>query len=74
MKAICEEVLSIFGFSDGSVVKNPPADARRHGFAPWVWKRGEGNGEGSVCAWRLPRTEEPGGLQSIASRRVRHSD
>ena len=26
----------------------------------------------SVLAWRLPWTEEPGGLQSIGSQRVRH--
>ena len=26
----------------------------------------------SVFAWRIPWTEEPGGLQSIGSQRVRH--
>ena len=26
----------------------------------------------SILAWRIPRTEKPGGLQSIGSRRVRH--
>ena len=26
----------------------------------------------SVRAWRIPRTEEPGGLLSIGSQRVRH--
>jgi len=26
----------------------------------------------SILAWRIPRTEEPGGLQSIASQRVGH--
>ena len=26
----------------------------------------------SILAWRLPRTEEPGGLQSMGSQRVRH--
>ena len=25
----------------------------------------------SILAWRIPRTEEPGGLQSIGSQRVR---
>ena len=25
-----------------------------------------------ILAWRIPRTEEPGGLQSIGSQRVRH--
>ena len=25
-----------------------------------------------ILAWRIPRTEEPGRLQSVGSRRVRH--
>ena len=27
----------------------------------------------SVLAWTIPRTEEPGGLQSTGSQRVRHN-
>ena len=27
----------------------------------------------SILAWRIPWTEEPGGLQSMDSQRVRHS-
>ena len=27
----------------------------------------------SILAWRIPRTEEPGGLQSTGSQRVRHA-
>ena len=26
----------------------------------------------SILAWTIPRTEEPGGLQSMESQRVRH--
>ena len=26
----------------------------------------------NILAWRIPRTEEPGGLQSMGSHRVRH--
>ena len=26
----------------------------------------------SILAWRIPRTEEPGGLQSVGSKRVGH--
>ena len=26
----------------------------------------------SICAWRIPWTEKPGGLQSVGSQRVRH--
>ena len=28
----------------------------------------------SILAWRLPWTEKPGGLQSMGSQRVRHTD
>ena len=27
----------------------------------------------SILAWKIPQTEEPGGLQSIGSQRVRHN-
>ena len=27
----------------------------------------------SILAWRIPQTEEPGGLQSLGSQRVGHS-
>ena len=34
---------------------------------------GEGNGNhSSILAWRIPGTEEPGGLPSIRLNRVRH--
>ena len=26
----------------------------------------------SILAWRIPQTEEPGGLQSMGSQKVRH--
>ena len=35
---------------------------------------GEGNGNHSrFLAWRIPWTEEPGGLQSMGSQRVGHN-
>ena len=27
----------------------------------------------SILAWRIPQTEEPGGLQSLGLQRVRHA-
>ena len=27
----------------------------------------------SILAWRIPWTEEPGGLESVGSQRVRHN-
>ena len=55
-------------------VKNLPAMWETH-----IWSLGQGDPleEGmtthsSILAWRIPLTEEPGGLQTMGSRRVRH--
>ena len=62
------------GFPGGSVVKNPPAmqetgirslgqeDPLEEGMAT----------HSSILAWRIPWTEELGGLQSMGSQKVRH--
>ena len=59
------------------VVKNLPASAadnNRLWFDPWVIRSlGEGHGNPlQYSCWRIPWTEEPGGLQSIRSQRVGH--
>ena len=59
------------------VVKNPPAnagDARDAGLIPGSRRSPEGGhgNHSSILAWEIPWTEEPGGLQSIESERVRH--
>ena len=55
-------------------VKNPPAT-----WQTWVrsldWEDPPEKGmvtHSNTLAWRIPWTEEPGGLQSIGSQRVRH--
>ena len=57
------------------VVKNANAgDVKDEGLIPELG-RSPGGGHGnysSILAWRIPWTEEQGGLQSIGSRRVRH--
>jgi len=59
------------------VVKNPPVNAgdmRDVGSIPG-WERSLVEGmasHSSILAWRIPWTEEPGGLQSTGSQRVRH--
>ena len=61
-------LLDIFrGFPGGSVVKNLPANAGDPGSIPGLERSpGEENGNHfSIPAWRIPRTEEPGGLQSM---------
>ena len=61
-------------FPDGSVVKNLPANQEM-----WVQSVGQADPleEGmathsSTLAWRIPWTEEPGGLQFVGSLRIRH--
>ena len=35
------------------------------------WEKEMAN-HSSILAWRIPRTEKPGGLQSMGSQKVRH--
>ena len=60
------------------MVKNPPAMQEMQD--TWVQSLSQEDPleEGmathsSIIAWRIPWTEEPGGLQSIESQRVRHN-
>ena len=46
----------------------------------WVWSLGQEDSleeematQSSILAWKIPWTEEPGGLQSPGSQRVRHN-
>ena len=59
------------------MAKIPPAragDTRDMGLVPRSGRSpGKGNGSPlSILAWRIPWTEEPGGLQSVRSERVEH--
>ena len=61
-------------FPGGSAVKNLPAMQEIQ-----VWSLGwedplekEMAIHSSILIWKIPRTEEPGGLKSIGSQRVRH--
>ena len=65
------------GFPSGSVVKNPPAMQELQ--ETWVQSLGEEEPleEGmathsSILAWRIPRSEETGELQSTGLQRVGH--
>ena len=56
------------------MVKNPPARQET-----WVLSLGWENplekglaAGSSIIVWKIPRTEEPGGLQSVGSQRVRN--
>ena len=53
------------GFPSGPVIKTLPSsaeDVMEKAMAP----------HSSTLAWKIPWTEDPGGLQSMGSRRVRH--
>ena len=59
----------------GPVVKNPPANAEKTQVRPLGWKdppEKEMVTHSSILAWKIPRTEEPGALQSMGSQRVGH--
>ena len=67
------------GFPGGARGKEPACQCRRckRGvFNPWVGRipleKGRAT-DSSILAWRIPWTEEPGGLQSIGLQRVGHN-
>ena len=51
------------------MVKNPPPNAGDRGDSGSILGL---TAHSSILAWRIPWTEEPGGLQSMGSQRVRH--
>ena len=62
----------------GTVVKNPPTDAgdaREEGLIPSLENplEEEMATHSGILAWEIPWTEEPGGLKSGDSQRVRHN-
>ena len=62
----------ILAFLIAQTVKNLPAMQEMR----WGWEdplEKKMATHSSIPAWKIPRTEEPGGLQSMASPRVRHN-
>ena len=63
-------------YASGSEVKNPPANAGDTGDAgliPGVLEE-EMATHSSILAWKSPWTGDPGGLKSMGSQRVGHTD
>ena len=58
----------------GDVIKNPPANAGDAGDVDLIPGSGRSLGvtHSNILAWRIPWTEERGGLQVMGSQRVRH--
>ena len=71
--------LTLFkGFASGPVGKNPPASAVGSGDLGSIPGSGRtpGGGNGthsSILAWKIPWTEESGGLQFMGLQRLRHN-
>ena len=63
------------GFSGGSDNKESACNSGDLGLIP-EWGRSPGErkaAHSSILAWRILWTEEPGGLQSMGSERVKHN-
>ena len=66
------------GFPGGTSGKEPAGQCRRHKrlrFSPLGWEdplKKDIATHSSIFAWRIPWTEEPGGIQSIKLQRVGH--
>ena len=63
---MCNPILKL-GFSGGAVVKNPSASAGDTGYrvGPLGWEdplEEERATHSNIFAWKIPWTEEPGGL------------
>ena len=81
MEHACNRILFRFnekgGFPGGSGVKNLPAmqEMREMQLQSLSWEdplEEERAPHSSILPWEIPWTEEPGGLQSTGSKRVRH--
>ena len=72
----CITWLFLQGFPGGSEVKASACNVGDLGSIPGSGRSpGEGNGNfpySSILTWRIPWTEEPGGLQSTGLQKVRH--
>ena len=72
------DTTEVMGFKSGTSVKEPACHCRRSNrceFNPWVREDPLEEGmatHSSIPAWKIPWTEEPGGLQSTGSQRVGH--
>ena len=73
------QLMAFWGFPGGTSGKELACQCRRHkrhGFNPWAgkipWRRAW-QPTPVILVWRIPGTEEPGGLESIALQRIEHT-
>ena len=67
---------SSLGLPGGPAVKNLPAKQKM-----WLWFLSQEDPlekematHSSILVWKIPWTEEPGGLQSMGSQKARHTE
>ena len=62
------------GFLGISVVKNPPVkqEVQAQFLGKEDYQEKEMTTHSSILAWKIPWTEDPGGLQSMGSQRMKH--
>ena len=70
--------MTLMGFPRSSVVKNPPAMLETQEMQVWSLCQGYPLEESisthfNFLAWKIPWTEEPGGLQSMESQRIEYN-
>ena len=76
--AFCPHMTIYLGFPGGTSGKESSFQCKRCkacGFNPWIEKiplEDDMATHSSILAWRIPSTEDCGGLQSMGSQRVRH--
>ena len=70
-----EDYRRLRSFPGGSDGKESACNVGDPGSIPGLGRSpGGGNGNPlSILAWKIPWTDEPGGLQSMGSQRVRHN-
>ena len=74
MLSICSTHILLRGFPEGSAGKESSYNAGDMDRS-LIWEdplEEEMATHSSVLAWRIPWTEEPGGLQSMGSQRIEH--
>ena len=72
--ALCRGLYDYKGFSHDPEVNSSHSNARNQGSIPGLEDPlvKDMATLSSILAWRVPRTEEPDGLQSMGFQRVRH--
>ena len=67
------EAIFSSGLPGGSIVKNMPVEMQVQSLGQEDPLENETATHSNILSWRIPRAEEPGGLQSMGLQRVWHN-